>query len=378
MLLAIILPLLACIRGEVLAFQIQSLPLATSYYCSNKASTFPSRRSTIPVCFAAPSEDEETNSLWNPQGKQQPPQQYSRDIMLREEADSPFRKVRFFFYISCLGGAFTSLALSGARVVAGLNGINVDMMEESLTNVVVDAGAIALLAVLYQRDLKAEDSRLKRASKGAELAKLAIRGSPKLLEINMDEDNDKSAALRSMYRRAKAIEALEGNKKKASAGSKDSVSASKSVTIPLAAFRRGRGIEKRVVIAAAGRDTITRVLETVTSNSALSKAIGYNDLLVVPVILPQCEAPLGLDKDILEQEWIALPAGPGMGGDWKAVLEDEAAQASSQGVDVVKDGFCVVLKKNGRVGTRTKGIYLENMVGDVLQRKEMGMDVTNI
>ena len=324
-------------------------------------------RRHLTICHKSPlvdeeEEDEDDNTpLWQPSRQRQ---SYSREIILREEAESPFRKVRFFFYLAALGGAFTSLALSGARVLAALNGINSDLLDESLINVGVDLAAIVIVAALYQRDLQSQESRLQRASKGAELAKLAIRGSSKLLD--MTGDDEKSVELMKWYRRAQAIEALD-----------PASSSSKSVTIPLAAFRRGRGIEKRIVIAAAGRETIVKILETATSNPGLCEAMRDTDLLVVPVVLPQCEAPLGLDKqNVLDQDWIALPAG--QGGDWKAVLEDEASQATAQGVDVLKNGFCIVLKKNGRVGTRTKGIFLENMVGDVMQRKEMGMDISNI
>ena len=40
-------------------------------------------------------------------------------------------------------------------------------------------------------------------------------------------------------------------------------------------------------------------------------------------------------------------------------------------------GF-VVLKKNGRIGTRTKGIVLARMVGEVVDRRDAGLDVRNI
>jgi hypothetical protein len=63
---------------------------------------------------------------------------------------------------------------------------------------------------------------------------------------------------------------------------------------------------------------------------------------------------------------------------WRSVIEGESEKAIQQGVDIEKEGFCVILKKNVRVGQRTKGIYLENMVADVMQRLEMGMDIKNI
>jgi len=103
--------------------------------------------------------------------------EYSRELRLREEAESPFRKVRFTVYLALIGGAATSLIVSVTRILAALNGVNVDLMQESITNSVVDLSGIVVLAFLYKRDLEAQESRLRRAQKGAELAKLMIRGS---------------------------------------------------------------------------------------------------------------------------------------------------------------------------------------------------------
>lgn len=257
--------------------------------------------------------------------------EYSRELYLREEAESPFRKVRFFFYIALGGGALTSLAVSGARVAAGLAGINTDLLEQSATNMAIDTAGLVLLAFLYQRDLKAEESRLERASKGAALAQLKVRGSKAL------------------------IEGEEG---------------SETFTTSLASLRRGRGIEKRVVIAAAGPEKIAAV---VRDAKRLSDSLDISDLLVVPVVLPAGVAP-EFDTSDEQPVCIAFPVG----SNWKIVVDDEAKEATNQGVDVQKEGFCIVLKKNGRVGQRTRGVFLDNMVGEVEKRRGLGMDVTNI
>ena len=246
-------------------------------------------------------------------------EEYSRELLLREEAESPFRKVRFFVYFALGGGALTSLLVSLARVAAGLNGINEDLLPESLTNAGVDLAGIVVLAFLYKRDLEAEESRLKRASKGAELAKLMV----------IDSDS--------------------------------------SQTIPLASYRRGRGIEKRVVIVAGSEEKIEQVMKDAKE---LEVALSFNDLLIVPVILPQATAP----KAEVIPECVAVPVGKS----WKTVMDSETEEARKQGVDIERDGYCVILKKNGRIGQRTKGIFLENMVGEVTERRNMGMDVTNI
>jgi hypothetical protein len=262
--------------------------------------------------------------------------EYSRDLLLREEAEAPFRKVRFFFYASLGGGALTSLLVSTARIAAGLSGINPDLLQESEVNAAVDLLGIVVLAALYKSDLNAEESRLKRASKGADFARLLVRGS------------------KSMISGGGSGELLDSSR-------------SDSFTTSLASLRRGRGIEKRVVIAIAGKDYLAEVLKEA---SALADSLVFNDLILVPVLMPSGLAPVVGDLP----DCVALPVGAG----WIAVVADEAEEAKKQGIDVEKEGCCVILKKNGRVGQRTKGIFLSRMVGDVSQRREMGMDVKNL
>mmetsp|Transcript_20666 Transcript_20666/g.26665 ORF Transcript_20666/g.26665 Transcript_20666/m.26665 type:complete len:359 (+) Transcript_20666:52-1128(+) len=275
---------------------------------------------------------------------------YSREIYLREEAESPFRKVRFFFYTSLGCGALISFAVSMARIAAGLNGINADLLQESSINAAVDAGGLAVLAFAYQRDLVAQESRLKRASKGGELAKLMVRGSKSMIigEDMMGEEEEESA----------------------------NDSNPEMLTTSLASLRRGRGIEKRVVIVAAGSEKIAQVL---LEAAALQESLVLSDLLIVPVVLPGGVAPQISSEDgdnitNVLPDCVALPVG----SSWKTVVGDEAEEAMKQGVDVKKEGMCVILKKNGKVGQRTKGIFLKNMVGEVEERKALGMDVTNI
>jgi hypothetical protein len=246
-------------------------------------------------------------------------------------------------------GAFISLLVSVTRMAAALTaGINVDLLPESSINAAVDAAGLIVLAFLWKNDLEAEQSRLQRASKGAALAKLKVRASKSLMFL--DDNNDGGDEATSTF------------------------------TTTLASLRQGRGIEKRVVIAAAGRDKIASVL---TEAKDLADALATNDLLVVPVLVPSIALPADLlpgperGADLLQpplSECIALPVGSG----WSVVVDDEVRQATEQGIDVDKEGLCVILKKNGRVGQRTRGIFLANMVGDVTRRRDAGMDVVNI
>jgi hypothetical protein len=263
-------------------------------------------------------------------------EEYSLEVRLREEAESPFRKVRYFFYLNISGGALISLLVSITRIAAALSGVNSDLMQESLTNAGVDITGLIVMGLLYKRDIEAENSQLKRATKGAELAKLTVRASKTLL---LDPDE---------------------------------VAVGSTFTTSLASLRRGRGIEKRIVIAAAGKDKIDKVLRDAKE---LSDDMELNDLLIVPVVMPQGKSPLLDDGEILSSS-VALPVV--VGDNWKRMINDEAAEAVKQGVDIEKEGFCIVLKKNGRIGQRTRGIFLDNMVGNVVARREAGMDVTNV
>jgi 23S rRNA pseudoU1915 N3-methylase RlmH len=246
-------------------------------------------------------------------------------------------------YFNLAGAALTSLAVSGARVAAGLSGINTDLLQESMVNVAVDVVGLAVVGLLFQRDLQAQESRLKRASKGAELAKLSVRASKRLIA---DSDLMESRGIRGP------------------AGT------SERFTVNLSSLRRGRGIEKRVVIVVGGSECIAKALEEA---SRLQEELSLSDLLVVPVVLPAGVAPEVASTDDLP-DCVALPVGVA----WSGVVKDEAEEARKQDVDVNRDGFCVILKKNGKVGQRTKGIFLSRMVGEVESRKGKGYDVANI
>jgi Low psii accumulation1 / Rep27 len=290
--------------------------------------------------------------------------EFSRELLLREEAENPFRKVRFFFYGALGAGALVSLLVSITRVAAALSGINPDLLPESSINAAVDAGGLVVLGLLWRNDLQAEQSRLQRASKGAALAQLKVRLSKSLLFLDGGDDGGTAGA----------------------GADKIDSSSSGTFTTSLASLRRGRGIEKRVVIAAAGRAKIAAVLKDAKD---LADALTVNDLLVVPVVIPGIALPADLmsllqqqpgdddasgDPPSLLSECVALPVG----NSWSVVIDDEVRQAIEQGIDVDQEGLCVILKKNGRVGQRTRGIFLNNLVGEVTRRRDAGMDVVNI
>ena len=55
------------------------------------------------------------------------------------------------------------------------------------------------------------------------------------------------------------------------------------------------------------------------------------------------------------------------------------ATALKQQPGALSKGITLVIKKNGKVGSRRFGVPLfESLVSDVAQRKEFGLDITNI
>jgi hypothetical protein len=101
-----------------------------------------------------------------------------------------------------------------------------------------------------------------------------------------------------------------------------------------------------------------------------------NDLVLVPGVVmpivgaaPEMIAALDFAMSASEATPVAV-----LGSNWKDYVDD----AIKQCVDIEKEGFCIILKKNGHVGQRTRGIFLNNLVGNVVARREAGMDVTNI
>ena len=335
------------------------------------------------------SNNNDDDNVFTQQQQQSPRKkvEYSRELQLREEAESPFRKVRFFFYISLGAGAFISLGVSAARVAAAVFAqINVDLLPESTQNVIIDSVGLVVLTLLYQNDLKAQNSKLKRAAKGSDLAKLKIRASKQIIQSFQNSENTNENDF---------------TENETTTSSTTSTTATKSTTTTtfvtnLASLRTGRGIDKRVIIVAGGKQKIQQVIQEVMNE--YNDDMILNDLLLVPIVLPQCIAP-----DITTMMFnttntvstslppsIALPVTSSSSSTskdvdsaatvttWNDLMNDEATDAKEQGIDIINDGFCIILKKNGRVGQRTKGINLRNMVGEVTARRDAGMDVKNI
>ncbi|CAM9292906.1 unnamed protein product [Choristocarpus tenellus] len=268
-----------------------------------------------------------------------------KTMRLREETEAPFRKVRLFGFTSFAVSASLGLLIAITRFIALTQGIDQGQSYEELsTNIAVDLAAILGCLFLVRNDLNAQKSRLLRMEIGAKLAGLKVR-------LQTQDD---------------------------------------VATVTLADLRRDRGRDKRVAVLAGGLEAVRTSLDSALPYAG---ALQTSDIVIVPLVL---ESPLvesnvtgaktgemlraaGGENDIASavgQAHVALPVALNR---WQDYINSEVETALGQGIDVVGDGFSLVIKKNGRIGARSKGCPpWETLVGDVQRRKAAGMDTTNI
>jgi len=243
---------------------------------------------------------------------------------LVEEIETPYRNFRYFLYAALGSGALVSFVINLPRLAANLSGINAESTNDTVLNLVINALAIALLYFFYDRDRQAQLKRLERIKIGGSIAALRVR--------------------------------FQGSGER----------------VKLADLRRGRGRARRVVLVAA---SAAGLREAVAAAAPLSAKLVECDLLVVPVTLPLGGPAADLDAAATALDHIALPAE----GEWKSVIGAECERAVEQGLDPESQGFTIIIKKNGRIGQRIKGLpNYTRLIGDVEERKAKGMDVDNI
>jgi len=266
---------------------------------------------------------------------------YSVMTRLREEAESPFRSLRFLIYggVGASGAIGALTALTGA--LAAFSGVRGAVpLSESGKDIAIDLGAIGLAALLWNLDSQTKARKLGRLSRGAKIASLKVQVQ-------------------------------------------DGGGAGERPVLSLADFRRDRGMARRVVIFAGGEDVVQAALNT-AGEAGMKERLIRNAFLVVPLVLPadgeDNPSVLGLAQERLQGAQDEPHVGwPLLLREWQDYLAAEAAAARKQGIDPVQQGISVVLKLNGRVGQRAFGKPAwERLVGDVERRRRRGLDVTNI
>jgi hypothetical protein len=245
---------------------------------------------------------------------------------LREEVESPFRKVRLFFFASSTGSALTALYFSALSTFKALAGGYSDAppLDEVLASDGINIVAAIACGLLAYREYQAGQANLERISKGGKLAALSVEP--------------------------------------ATAGARRQ---------RLADYRRNF----RVLIAAGGESYVQKLALSLTSDqmkdsNIIPMKLVETDVIVVPVLLQGSgkitvadtmdfwktvtSGPSDRNFDIDKaNSVVAFPRGNAA---WEDYLKSEIENASKQGFDVLEKGITLTVKKNGRILRRATGL----------------------
>lgn len=250
---------------------------------------------------------------------------YTVKQRLREEVESPFRKVRFVFLLSTVASASIALYFSGLSTIKAIAGGFPDAppLQTALTNDGINLAGVVVCGFLALREYKLGQTNLERIAKGGALARLQV------------EPASGGRAVLSEYRRA-----------------------------------------ARVLIAAGGptyMDQLTRSLtaDQLADDNTICEKLAESEVIVVPVLLKEdssgkitAESSRQFWLDVQAQEGdrnfditraepvVAFPRG---NDDWTDYLTSEIETAQGQGFNVLEKGFTITVKKNGKILRRATG-----------------------
>ncbi len=269
---------------------------------------------------------------------------YTVKQRLREEVESPFRKVRLIFFGSSAGSALTALYFSATNALKAYLGGYSDAppLDEALTSCGINIAGAIVCGYFAYRDYQLGQANLERIAKGGQLAKLAV--SP--------GDNERALRTMSDYRRL-----------------------------------------SRVLICAGGREYVEDICRSLNSDQLsdennLPQLLQEVDLLVVPVLLTGSNSvgdtkavwrettPFESDRNFDSTRSDSAVAFPWNNASWTDYLKSEIETAEKQGFDVKTKGITITVKKNGKILRRATGLprwgdMVETM--EVLDGSKFGM-----
>jgi hypothetical protein len=250
---------------------------------------------------------------------------YTAKQRLREEVESPFRKVRFVFFLATVGSALTALYFSALSTFKAVVGGYADAppLEQALQTDAINLAGVVVCGILASREYRIGQANLERIAKGGALARLVV-------------------------------EPATGGRQ------------------TLADYRRAA----RVMIAAGGPEYIAELARTLNSDQQLAdtnvipQKLADAEVIVVPVLLQEKgdavvaaetrDFWLAVDADdkgrnfdiARSNQVVAFPRGS---SPWTEYLESEVETASGQGFNVLEKGITITVKKNGRILRRATG-----------------------
>eukprot|EP00434_Breviolum_minutum_P014113 symbB.v1.2.012444.t1/scaffold860.1/size157271/13 len=146
----------------------------------------------------------------------------------------------------------------------------------------------------------------------------------------------------------------------------------KDVDVKLSDLRSGRQLLPRRPVICIGNEQFC--LDCIDASQEVGEAMARCDFLLIPVLSTSngrtsvADAAKGLSFVALPQE----------SADWELLQEIQLAQVRSQGLDEAT-GQAIIVKKNGRVGTRFLGVPdWKSLTSEVDARVQIGLDTDNI
>jgi hypothetical protein len=278
---------------------------------------------------------------------------FTRRQILKEETEAPFRKVRYFLYLSLGAAAALATLITGTSILAVNGGVREGNLPELYQNLGINLLGLPVIAYFWRRDVQGQQSLLQRIEKGGSLARLKLK-----IEEEFSGDDQ---------------------------------------VVKLSDLRRDRGIEKRVIIVAAPRELLKDSLQ---STASMFASLVQSECMIVPLAI-STSAP-GSEKDGYTLTSITLDSLFESAGDeeeeaggkppitsyigmpiqmqsWNSVIKGEFQTALDQNPDALSKGITLIIKKNGKVGSRRFGVPIwESITDDIQQRTAAGLDVTNI
>lgn len=277
---------------------------------------------------------------------------YTVKQRLREEINSPFRKVRLLAFGSSAGSAMLALYFSGMNTVKALVGGYSDAipLDEALTSDGINIASAIICGLLALREYKAGQVNLAKLARGGKLAALAVEP-------------------------AKVQTTIVPNVRR------------------LTDYRR----DYRVLIAGGGEEYISKLARSLNADqlkdsNEIPERLQETDVVVVPVLISQSgkdfvvsdtkefwkSVEAGSEEDqnfdiTRSDSVIAFPRGKAA---WIEYLQEDINTASGQGFDVLEKGITLTVKKNGRILRRATGLPdWANLIGsmEVMDGSQFGM-----
>jgi hypothetical protein len=263
---------------------------------------------------------------------------------LRAETENPFGKFATQFLLpGFFGGAGVGTFISLTGALAENLGYRTPSPDTGI-NIATNLIALATTGFLWKRELDAQAARVKRLEAEKALAEMRVQ----ILDGKSARGWDVGALTSGRWDLQK---------------------------------ESGNADPRRVIVMCAQEAALQ---ESLAQASKVSDDLINDDFVVVPFLAmskTKFEAPpasvyAGDASESRKVAHLGLPFNPTASSYF---LEGELEKALSQDPDSLSRGFHLVLKKNGRVGTRRLGLPAwSSLLKDVENRRAAGLDTKNI